>query len=119
MPMILTECPICGGVLEITRVGPPPYPERYWCDECEEFRGYLPLAPEKYGAYVMPFGRYQDFSLVDIASQPGGIGYLGWASLNLRGRQLREIILGYLDQIWKQQEEPHESSGLIEINHVP
>jgi hypothetical protein len=102
--MTLTDCPVCGGTLELFRV-PPPHWGRYWCEECEKFRGYAPLPPEEYGALVMPFGRHEGETLSEIASCPGGVGYLGWAALNLNGAQIREVILGYLEQLWSEPQE--------------
>jgi hypothetical protein len=104
MPIYLSECPICGEALKVIPTTRLNLLERYWCAKCETWRGWAEMPPEQYGSYVMPFGQFEGETLSEIASFEGGIGYLGWASLNLKGTRIREVLLGYLEQLWSHQE---------------
>jgi hypothetical protein len=104
MPMFLSECPVCGEALRVIPTTRLNLWERYWCDKCETWRGWAEMPPEQYGRYTRPFGRHEGESLAEIAGRPGGVGYLGWAALNLRGIRLRQVLLGYLEQLWDQSQ---------------
>jgi len=90
-----TTCHRCNAPLKVIRPAPRPHYGKLFCDACQRCRGWVPTPPEDLGGWTMPFGKYKNRTLAEIAATDRG--YLEWAADNLNKDRIREAIRLYLE----------------------